>query len=149
MDNCSAQGKNWYIYTALTTFINCGASNLEGIKLKYFEKGHTFMPAGIYHQMVEKSLKELKKVYDFENWKMALNHHGRALVLAGKDCIKFPRGLSQRKHITDRPTIERIVEANFREGSPQLFWKEGLNDTACKSAEFLKKYIFCQLSRRR
>ena len=64
---------------------------------------------------------------------MALNHHGWELVLEGKDCIKFPQGLSQGKHTAGRPKIERIVEANFRKGSTQLFWKEGLNDTGVQN----------------
>ena len=54
LDNCNVQCKNWYVYTCLATFINSGATNLVEIKLRYFEKGHTFMSVDSYHHMFEK-----------------------------------------------------------------------------------------------
>lgn len=68
LDNCNAQCKNWFIFTALFFFINLNATALKEIKLKYFEKGHTFMSVDSYHHMVEKAMKDLNIVYDFEDW---------------------------------------------------------------------------------
>ena len=45
LDNCTAQGENWILYTAFVSFINSEVTCLENMILKYFEKGHNFMSA--------------------------------------------------------------------------------------------------------
>ena len=42
IDNCSAQNKNWTLYTALCHEVN-NCLSVSEVTLKYFEKGHTFM----------------------------------------------------------------------------------------------------------
>ena len=55
LDNCSAQGKNWWLYTALVQ-VNRVYGNLVTICLKDFERGHTFMSADSFHHLVEKGI---------------------------------------------------------------------------------------------
>ena len=44
------------------------------IEVNYFESGHTFMSADSFHRQVEKSLKKMKKVYDFTYFKAAVQN---------------------------------------------------------------------------
>ena len=138
LDNCNAQCKNWFIFTALVFFINSNATALKEIKLKYFEKGHTFMSADSYHHMVEKAMKDLDNVYDFEDWLSALNKNGQSIVLEGKDCWAVKKGLSAGKH-TSAPYIDNIQEAKFSRGSSKLFWKNSMEHLDYSSGEFLQK----------
>ena len=56
LDNFSAQGKNWWIYTALVAEVNRRCGNMETITIKYFEPGHTFMSADSFHHQVEMAI---------------------------------------------------------------------------------------------
>ena len=52
VDNCSAQNKNWTLYTALCLEVNSCMSITE-VTLKYFGKGHTFISCDSFHHSVE------------------------------------------------------------------------------------------------
>ena len=58
LDNCLAQGKNWYLYTALVAEVNKHAGNFCTIIIRYFEPGHTFMSADSFHHRIEKSIRK-------------------------------------------------------------------------------------------
>lgn len=47
--------------------INSCEVSLESLTVKYFEPGHTFMSADSFHHNVEKSLKKMGKVNDFQD----------------------------------------------------------------------------------
>ena len=64
------------------------------------------MSADSYHHQVEKAMKELKYVYDFQGWVSALNRHGCAVNLNVQDCYKFPKGVSQGKCSADKPLLQ-------------------------------------------
>ena len=42
LDDCSAQNKNWYLYTALLNEVDSEEGYASLVTLKYFEPGHTF-----------------------------------------------------------------------------------------------------------
>ena len=44
-DNCSAQNKNWALYTVLCQLVNDPKTSCNTITIKYFEPGHTYMAA--------------------------------------------------------------------------------------------------------
>lgn len=133
-----------FFFTALFFFINSNATALKEIKLKYFEKGHTFMSADSYRHMVEKAMKDLNNVYDFEDWLSALNENGHSIVLEGEDCWAVKKGLSTGKH-TSVPYIENIQEAKFSRGSTKLFWKNCMEQLDYSSGEFLQKRIINEI----
>jgi hypothetical protein len=68
LDNCSAQNKNWSLFSYLVYIINSPETSTDVIRLKYFEPGHTFMSADAFHHQVEKSLQARDKVYDFDDY---------------------------------------------------------------------------------
>ena len=49
LDNCSAQNKNWYLYTALLNKINSEGGYASSVTLQYFEPDHTTMSANNFH----------------------------------------------------------------------------------------------------
>ncbi|CAH1967191.1 unnamed protein product [Acanthoscelides obtectus] len=65
VDNCSAQNKNWTLYSAFATFVNCEWGP-EEITLKYFEPGHSFMAADSVHGRISTEMKKHPNIYDFE-----------------------------------------------------------------------------------
>ena len=65
LGNCSAQNKNWYLYTALLNEINPKGGYASSVTLKYFEPGHTFMSVNNFHHQVEQRMRQKKNVEDF------------------------------------------------------------------------------------
>ena len=68
VDNCSAQNKNWTLYTALYQVVNDVNTNCERITIRYFEPGHTFMAGDSFHVKVEGETKRVKNIYDFKDF---------------------------------------------------------------------------------
>ena len=67
VDNCSAQNKNWTLYTALCQVVNDVNTNCERITIRYLESDHTFMAADSFHAKIEGETKRVKNVYDFKD----------------------------------------------------------------------------------
>ena len=100
------------------------------------------MSVDSYHHMVGKSMAEMGNLFDFEDWVNALNQHGEALVLDGKECLNIPRGVSQGKHADSKPYIANIQQVKFLNGSSKIFWKGNMKDESYQESEFLqKKYM--------
>lgn len=57
VDNCSAQNKNWVLYTSFVTMVN-SEWGPKSITLKYFEPGHSFMKADYVHGGIGKCCME-------------------------------------------------------------------------------------------
>ena len=54
LDNCSAQNKNWALYTMLTKTVN-EAFGPDEVILRYLTAGHTHMDADSVHGHMEKN----------------------------------------------------------------------------------------------
>ncbi|KAJ8890684.1 hypothetical protein PR048_010193 [Dryococelus australis] len=57
--------------------------------IKYFEPGHTFMSADSFHHCVEKSLYQLKKVYNFEDFKAAVQNSSSRFTVVQMELRDF------------------------------------------------------------
>lgn len=59
-DNCTSQNKNWFLFTAMVTFVNShvASRSIESITFKYLTKGHTHMTANSLHGNIEQALKK-------------------------------------------------------------------------------------------
>jgi len=55
MDNCSAQIKNWTIFSAVVAHVN-SKSGPQSVTFKFLLTGHTFMSADAFHAKVEKEV---------------------------------------------------------------------------------------------
>ena len=75
-DNCTAQNKNWTLYTMLIYLVNSDKLAAKKIVIKYFEPGHTFMAADSVHAEVENQMKKIRKVYNFTDFKSCVEAAG-------------------------------------------------------------------------
>ena len=79
-DNCSAQNKNWWLYTLLVNEVNGKYSASESIILKYFEPGHTFMSADSFHHLIEQGMRRKRNIEDLQDFCDVVEKSGHALV---------------------------------------------------------------------
>lgn len=135
MDNCTAQNKNWTFFTFLVFCVNCPNINAETIQIKYFEPGHTFMSADSFHHRVEKSLHQVKKVYDFEDFKTAVQHSSSRVTVIQMEVKDFMlwKDLSIKKkrssnHLGENPYLREIVSVEAQRGEMFLKIKREMND---------------------
>ena len=66
-DNCTAQNKNWTLYTLFVLLVNA-LWGPESITMKYLEKGHTFMSADAVHALIGKRMKHTETVLTFDDF---------------------------------------------------------------------------------
>ena len=110
VDNCSAQNKNWFAYTAFCSLVNL-TDGPESITMKYFEKGHTFMSADSFHARVEKEIKTLKNLFDFNDFLSALDTAGKSVLMDSNDIIDYPRGVSQGSFAKEKLKLDNVYIA--------------------------------------
>ena len=89
VDNCSAQNKNWTLFTTLCQLVNDPTNKCETITLKYFEPGHTFMAADAFHKRVEDEMRKMKNVLDFEDFKNCIAAQGIAIEMSADDFYDY------------------------------------------------------------
>ena len=65
LDNCSAQNKNSYLYTAVLNGVNSEGESALSVTLKYFEPDHIFFSADNFQQQVEIRMRQKKNFQDF------------------------------------------------------------------------------------
>lgn len=136
-DNCTAQNKNWTLYSALLHYVN-QVNPLKSVTLRYFEKGHTFMAADSFHKDVEGAMRHMKKMYDFDDFVECVNKHGKAVEMKPTEFSLYKNHLSRGKD-TKFPHLSEIVECSFKEGSTKLFWKTSFAEPSYSQGEFVQK----------
>lgn len=146
LDNCSAQNKNWSLFSFFIYLINSAEVNLTVLTLKYFQSGHTFMSSDAFHHQVEMSLKRKKKVYDFQDFLECVRTANSKKIIAKEmklsDFYKFSDYTSQYKltKINPRPYLHDMVWVQFERGKRTLKYKSTFEDD-CKELSFiLAKY---------
>ena len=140
LDNCSAQNKNLYLYTALLNEVNSEGGYAPSVTLKYFEPDHTFMSADNFHHYVEQRMREKKNVEDFQDFVDVVSSCGQSLVMKYYHFFDFPKGVSQANYIREKPKLEQVVQViKFERGSIKMFWKESHKSEKFKSSTFFQK----------
>lgn len=138
LDNCAAQNKNWALFCFFIYVVNCAEIELDNLEIKYFEPGHTFMSADSFHHQVELSLKKKAKVFDFDDFKCAVQNAN-----SGKTDIKemeiqhfsdwndFSSKYKLQK-MTPRAYLQDMVYLQFRKGENVLHYKNKFSDDFIK-----------------
>lgn len=133
LDNCASQNKNWALYCFFIYLINSPEVNLNILKIKYLQSGHTFMSADSFHHQVEKSLKQTGKVLDFDDFTLCVKkcNSSRVEVIQMnlddfRDFIDFSSRFKMNK-ITPKPYLANFVQVQFTRGSTNLFYKTKFN----------------------
>ena len=122
--NCSAQNKNWYLYTALLNEVNSEGGYASSVTLKYFEPGHTFMSADNFHHQVEQRMRQKKNVEDFQDFVDVVSSCRQSLVMKCNNFFDFPKGVSQASYTREKPKLEQVEAIKFERRSIKMFWKE-------------------------
>ena len=108
-DNCTAQNKNWTLFSALLYEVNQSSNNCQSVRMKYFEKGHTFMAADSFHKAVEDVMREKKIMYDFDDFQSVINSKGTSHIMDHSKFTQYTKEVS-KAHDTNYPKIEDIVK---------------------------------------
>ena len=129
MDNCSSQNKNWCFLAFLVYVVNSTDIETDVIEIKYFEPGHTFMSVDSFHHQVELSLKTMGKVYDFDDFVMAVSSAQRGCVdvkeMKVNDFYTWLDWSSSSKiqKSQPRPYLSDIVHLSATRGKKSLAYK--------------------------
>lgn len=145
-DNCTSQNKNWIIFTALVTIVNCGFSNLESLTIKYLTKGHTHMSADGVHGNIEKQIKKQDAVYDFEDYKNVISGCRSNIevheVKKSYQWVKKKR--APRRNDECDPLhnflLNSLVEVKFINGCRNLFYKTDIDQPYMELDFLMKKF---------
>ena len=88
-DNCAAQNKNWWLFTALRE-----VNITDGPELitKYFEPGHTYMSSDSFHHLIKKGMKAMKRVEDFGDFQKIIDNNGVSLPLDASGIFWYTAG---------------------------------------------------------
>lgn len=138
-DNCSGQNKNWTLFTALITVVNSDWGP-SCVRIKYLERGHTFMRADSVHGLIGKRMSKSPEVYNFDDFVSLCGKAGKSIepvVLHYSDFYSFAAKNRTRNCKTVKlPLLSAISEVEFRKGSRNLFYKKEFSDEFT-SADFL------------
>ena len=114
-DNCSAQNKNWTLFSAIAQLVNDEDTKCERVTIKYFEPGHTWMAADSFHRSVEQVMKRRKTVYDFPDFEDVISSaNGIAVTMAVGDFKDYQSRLSHAS-TTNYPLLEKVIVVEFRQ----------------------------------
>ena len=98
------------------------------------------MAADSFHAAVDGAMREMKNLYNIQDFVGAVDRHGTAIKMKPDEFFLFKNKLS-RGTDTKYPHLSDVAEVSFKKNSTKLFWKENLTDAVYKQGEFtLKKY---------
>lgn len=145
-DNCTAQNKNWILYTSLVRIVNSPTSGVETILIKYLTKGHTHMAADSVHGNIELALKREREVCDFEHYQKVVERsrkNTKALdIKVGQDTYNWVKKKRQPSKKNDDELknfkLQQVIEVKFQRGSRNMFYKE-LDNLKYNELNFLQR----------
>jgi hypothetical protein len=127
-DNCTAQNKNWTLFTALTTIVNT-ETTVETVTLSYLTKGHTHMTADSVHGNIERKIKRQGDVLDFEDFKDVVNSSRQKIKVTDlSDCRNWPKKKRAPRKNDDEDLmksflLKEVVQVKFVAGSRNILYK--------------------------
>ena len=105
--------------------------------MKYFEKGHTFMPA----EASDRKMVFAIHVCDFPDFESVILSKGLSVTLNEGDFLQWENGVSQSNVIDGKPLLTDVKKVRFSKENLKMFWKTSPAQDDFKSASFLKKKI--------
>ena len=126
LDNCSGQNKNLTLFSMFVVLVNTNEIQAKKITLKFFQPGHTFMSADACHSRIEREMKTLKKVYDFNDFVSCVQRANcTPIIMELRHFRNWESGVSQHllNKLPKRPKLAPMVYVSFQRGSESLFYK--------------------------
>ena len=139
LDNCSAQNKNWYLYTALLNEVNAEGEYASSVTLKYFEPAHTFMSTDDFHHQMEQRMRQKKNVEYFQDFVDVVSSCDQSLVMKCNDFLDFQKGVSQANYTREKPKLEQVQVIKFEREGTKIFWKKSHKSESFTSFKLLQK----------
>ena len=146
LDNCSAQNKNWFLYTTLARMMNDDSLNtnppINSVTLKYLEVGHTFLSCDSFHGVVEKNMRRLQNLFNFKDFVSAVQTSGggpRVIEMKPEDFAAWDRRVTTGKTVSVPHLNKNIQVTQFRKNSKSMFFKISHDDEDFKECDFLMK----------
>ncbi|KAK4887418.1 hypothetical protein RN001_003689 [Aquatica leii] len=130
----------------LIYIVNSTEIESKEIRLKFFEKGHTFMSADSFHHQVEIALKLKKKVYDFNDFCDGVKTANSSRVLVKEMRIEdfsiWSDLASQTalKKMKPRPYLSEIAEVKVVRGSHKMMYNNEFEHDYTEIDFLQKKY---------
>ena len=126
-DNCSAQNKNWKLFSSFVIIVNSNWGP-KSITIKYFEPGHSYMKADSVHGNIGKAWKKKSNIYDINELNeliLKASRKNKTLLMRHEDFYCFKDGAKQRKKNDDTfPKLNVLQVVKFQKGSKQIFYKK-------------------------
>lgn len=147
LDNCTAQNKNWLLYSLLVHMVNGSDISAEQIILHYLEPGHTFMSADQVHRQVELAMKKKAKLYDFTDFEEAVASINNSKVnvksLVAENFLNVPNYVSDRRIQNSNPRayLKNMTEVRFSRKNYDLMYKNNFEDEYTLLRFMNDKYI--------
>jgi hypothetical protein len=143
LDNCSAQNKNWTLFSTLTTMVNLPINKVQLIILKYFVKGHTFMSADSVHHRIEQAIRKKGSINDFNDFVKITEGSSptiEVLQLSVNDlhCWK-PQTSAAKLKQDNRPKLCEMAKVMFKRGSNNIFYKKSHTDVTYIEFDVMKQ----------
>ena len=139
-DNCSGQNKNWSLYTVFAQCVN-QPWGPDLLRLKYLEKGHTFMMANNIHGLIGKKIKKTPLIADFNEFVELVNKSGKGIKPVKLHFSEIyeveKKSRSRKSRGVDMPLLEDVVEVAFRKGNRALFYKTRFSEEWYTECDFL------------
>jgi len=142
LDNCTAQNKNWCLFTFLVWLVNSDSVNVRTVELKYLEPGHTFMSADSFHSQVERSMKQRGKVYDFGDFEACVKNANSGKVdvksMLYSDFYDWRDESSSYKlaRMTPRPHVADMVWVKAERGQNSIEYKNTFDQQTAFKCNF-------------
>ena len=143
-DNCGGQNKNWRLFSGLVQTVNQSwGPNI--VRLKYLERGHTFMAADSVHGAIGRKMKKKASIVNFRDF-VEICASSQAdvnpVIMENSDFRSFQKHVKSRdSEKVKMPLLHDIVEVEFRKGSSSMFYKEHFNqDDYIEVDFFMPKY---------
>lgn len=135
-DNCCAQNKNWTLICGMWICTNLFGGP-ESVKIKYLEKGHTFMRPDAIHGAIGKKLKKSARVHDWNDLECLVQSstkHIRVITLNYTDMYEF-KDLHSKPAFASKLSTLKVIKV--KKGSTKLFYKLRHDQPNYEESEFL------------
>lgn len=144
VDNCSAQNKNWCLFSSLLTLVNSETISAEDVTLKFFEPGHTFMSADSFHHGVEQEMRHRPGgvVFDFDDFlSVVANSNSRKVevVKLKNDNIRAWMDGHSAAKTKKMSRLAELKVVQLRRGSRSMFVKKSHGEEDFIELDFLQK----------
>lgn len=129
-DNCSAQNKNWTLYSALLQIVNQSWGPAT-ITIKYFIPGHSYMKCDAVHGHIGVKWKDQEEILTLNELVNVIESAGNnyVLQLAATDFVDFVNICRKRKLNTECiPFMDNIQVVQFQKGSGSMYYKSSYKD---------------------